>query len=176
VFRLEQTNLAERDDEFGISPVCDDWYYSRAAGKVISEGVDVSLNGALTPNWHVGAGYTYVTAEYATGEDKGERYGTTNPHHAFRLASTYRIPGSNWTVGGNLRAQSAVYSDHGVARIKQSGYSLVDLMARYQIGKQAEITVNATNVFDRRYRYPNVTTATHYGEPRRLMANVKFWF
>jgi outer membrane receptor for ferric coprogen and ferric-rhodotorulic acid len=155
VFRLEQTNLAGRDEEFGISPICDNWYCSRAAGKVISEGVDLSLNGAITPNWHVGAGYTYVKAEYATGEDKGERYDTRNPHHAFRLASTYRILGSDWTVGRNLRAQSATYRDDAPARIKQSGFSLLDLMARYQIGKQAEITVNATNVLDRRYRYPS---------------------
>jgi outer membrane receptor for ferric coprogen and ferric-rhodotorulic acid len=58
IFRLEQTNLAETDEDFGISPICDGWYCSFAQGKVISEGVDLSLNGAITPNWNVGAGYT----------------------------------------------------------------------------------------------------------------------
>ena len=140
----------------------------------------MSLNGALTPNWHVGAGYTYLKSEYATGENKGDRYEARNPHHAFRLASTYRIPASNWTVGGNLRAQSRTYNNYPwgavPAVIKQSGFSLVDLMARYQINKQAEVSINATNVFDRRYRYPNLPNMTRYGEPRRLAVNLKYWF
>jgi outer membrane receptor for ferric coprogen and ferric-rhodotorulic acid len=71
IFRLEQINLAETDRDFGISPICDDWYCSYASGKVISEGVDLSVNGALSSNWNVGAGYTYLKSEYATGEEKG---------------------------------------------------------------------------------------------------------
>jgi outer membrane receptor for ferric coprogen and ferric-rhodotorulic acid len=178
IFRLEQTNLAETDEEFGISPICaddyGDWYCSKAAGKVISEGVDLSLNGTLSPNWNVGAGYTYVKSEYATGEEKGERYEPRSPVHAFRLSTTYRVPNSNWMVGGNLRAQGATYGQDIV--IKQSGYSLLDLVARYQIGKQAEISLHATNVFDRKYRYPNLKNGTHYGEPRRLELTAKYFF
>jgi outer membrane receptor for ferric coprogen and ferric-rhodotorulic acid len=172
VFRLEQTNLAETDEDFGISPICDNWYCSYASGKVISEGVDLSLNGALSPNWNVGAGYTYLKSEYATGEQKGDRYETRNPQHAFRLSSTYRIPATNWTVGGSLRAQSETHR----TTIKQSGFSLLDLMARYQINKQAEVSFNATNVFDRRYRSPNLHNGTHYGEPRRFALNVRYFF
>jgi outer membrane receptor for ferric coprogen and ferric-rhodotorulic acid len=51
VFRLEQTNQAETDEEFGISPVCDNWYCSKAAGKVISKGVDLSLGLWLWGRW-----------------------------------------------------------------------------------------------------------------------------
>jgi outer membrane receptor for ferric coprogen and ferric-rhodotorulic acid len=172
VFHLEETNRAETDEDFGISPICDDWYCSYASGKIISEGVDLSLNGALSSNWNVGAGYTYVRSKHATGEQKGDRADPRTPIHVFRLSTAYRIPDSNWMVGGNLRTQSAVYSGD----IEQSGYSLLDLMARYQINKQAEISINATNVFDRRYRYPNLENGTHYGEPRRLAVNVKYFF
>jgi outer membrane receptor for ferric coprogen and ferric-rhodotorulic acid len=177
VFRLEQTNLAAQDDDFGRpNNVCPSWCYI-AQGEVISEGVDLSLNGAVTPNWHVGAGYTYVKSEYATGAQKGERYEPRNPRHAFRLSTTYRIPATNWTVGGNLRAQSATYRDdfRGI-RIKQGGFSLLDLVARYQVSKQAEVSVQATNVFDRKYRYPNLLHMTQYGEPRRLAINVRYFF
>jgi outer membrane receptor for ferric coprogen and ferric-rhodotorulic acid len=172
VFRLEQTNRAEMDEDFGISPICDDWYCYFAQGKIISEGVDLSLNGALSPNWNVGAGYTYVKSEYATGEEKGDRADSRNPIHAFRLSTVYRIPGSHWTVGGNLRAQSTVYR----GKIKQSAYSLLGLMAKYQINNQAEVSITADNVFDRKYRYPNLLNMTHYGEPRRLAVNVKYFF
>jgi outer membrane receptor for ferric coprogen and ferric-rhodotorulic acid len=172
VFRLEQTNLAAQDDDFGRpNSVCPSWCYV-AQGKVISEGVDLSVNGALSANWNVGAGYTYVNSEYATGSQKGDRYEPRSPQHAFRLSSTYRIPASNWTVGGSLRAQSETHR----TTIKQSGFSLLDLMARYQINKQTEVSFNATNVFDRKYRYPNLTNSTAYGEPRRLAVNLKYFF
>jgi outer membrane receptor for ferric coprogen and ferric-rhodotorulic acid len=176
IFRLEQTNLAERDDDFGISPVCDNWYCSYASGKVISEGMDLSLNGAISSNWSIGAGYTYVKSEYGTGEKKGDRYMPRNPVHAFRLSTTYRISGSNWTIGGNLRTQSAVYSMTGTAKIKQSAYSLLGLIAKYQINDQAEMSITANNVFDKRYRHPNHVSMTQYGEPRSVFANVKYRF
>ena len=32
-------------------------------------------------------------------------------------------------------------------------------MARYQINKQVEVSIHATNVFDRRYRYSSTTNA-----------------
>jgi outer membrane receptor for ferric coprogen and ferric-rhodotorulic acid len=176
IFRLEQTNLAETDADFGNpNGVCSGWC-SIAQGKVISEGVDLSLNGALSSHWNVGAGYTYVKSEYATGDEKGDRYLPRNPVHAFRLSTTYRIPGSNWMVGGNLRAQSAVYALHGTAKIKQSAYSLLGLMAKYRINDQAEVSITADNVFDKRYRYPALTNVTQYGEPRRVFANLKYWF
>jgi outer membrane receptor for ferric coprogen and ferric-rhodotorulic acid len=176
IFRLEETNRAARDDDFGqTNGVCPGWCYI-AQGKVISEGVDLSLNGAITPNWNVGAGYTYLKSEYATGAQKGDRYEPRNPHHAFRLASTYRIPGSNWTVGGNLRAQSAIYRGSRPSRIEQSGFSLLGLTAKYQINDQAEINITADNVFDKRYRYPSAVSMTQYGEPRRIFANLKLLF
>jgi outer membrane receptor for ferric coprogen and ferric-rhodotorulic acid len=75
--------------------------------------VDLSLNGALSPNWNASVGYTYANSEYAEGEDKGERYQTRFPKQIFRVSTTYRIPGSNWTVGGNLRAQSGIHQVRG---------------------------------------------------------------
>jgi outer membrane receptor for ferric coprogen and ferric-rhodotorulic acid len=178
IFRLEQTNLPEMDENSGISALCDDWYCYYASGKVVTEGMDLSLNGALTPNWNIGVGYTFANSEYATGEDKGERYQFRVPKQIFRVASTYRIPGSNWTVGGNLRAQSRTAGNRNGAHllVKQSGFALLGLMAKYQINKQAEISLVANNVFDRRYRYPNNVGANHYGEPRNVFASVKYRF
>ena len=84
VFRLEQTNLAKEDTAFGPSPICDNRYCSIAQGKIISEGVDLSLNGALTSNLNVGAGYTYVKSKHAWGEEKGDPFNTVVPKHMFR--------------------------------------------------------------------------------------------
>jgi outer membrane receptor for ferric coprogen and ferric-rhodotorulic acid len=172
IFRLEQTNLAKEDEDFGRpNGVCPSWCYI-AQGKIISEGVDVSVNGALSSHWNVGAGYTYSKSEYATGSQKGDRYNSWNPVHAFRLSTTYRIPGSGWLVGGNLRAQGRTYN--GV--IKQGSYTLLGLMAKYQINPQAEISITANNVLDQEYRYPNNDQGVHYGEPRRLELTAKYFF
>jgi outer membrane receptor for ferric coprogen and ferric-rhodotorulic acid len=174
IFRLEQTNLAAQDVDFGNpNPVCPDWC-SIASGKVITEGVDLSLNGALLPNWNIGAGYTFANSEYAAGADKGKRYNPQIPKHVFRVSATYRIPGSGWTVGGNLRAQSRTFSAY--SNVKQSGFALLGLMAKYQITPQAEVSITANNVFDREYRYPNMPNNTHYGEPRSIFASVKYAF
>jgi outer membrane receptor for ferric coprogen and ferric-rhodotorulic acid len=175
VFRLEETNRAADDLDFGNpNPVCNGWC-SIAQGKIISEGVDLSLNGALTPNWNIGIGYTFVNHEYATGENKGDRADARMPRQLFRVFSTYRIPGSAWTVGGNLHAQSNTFADYGGA-VRQSGYALLGLMAKYQITPQAEINITADNVFDRRYLYPKSVQGSHYGEPRRVFASVRVAF
>jgi outer membrane receptor for ferric coprogen and ferric-rhodotorulic acid len=49
-------------------------------------------------------------------------------------------------------------------------------MAKYRINDQAEVSITADNVFDKKYSYPNVTNSTHYGEPRQLAVNLKYQF
>jgi outer membrane receptor for ferric coprogen and ferric-rhodotorulic acid len=181
LFRLEQTNLAETDEEFGISPVCDNDYCSKASGKVISEGVDLSLNGALSSHWNIGAGYTYIEAKRASGADKGETFSTRLPRHTFRLFTAYRVPGTAWTVGGNVRAQSTTYNS-GVRsgmnwRIEQKSYALVGLTANYRIDKQADINVVVNNLFDKTYwTAPLTPSANFYGEPRNIYVNFRYQF
>jgi outer membrane receptor for ferric coprogen and ferric-rhodotorulic acid len=174
IFRLEQTNRAERDDEFGNpNSVCPDWCY-RASGKVISKGIDLNLNGALTPNWNIGTSYTYARAEYATGANKGSDYNKRLPKQAFRVFTSYRIPGGGWTIGGNLRVQSRTSDSNKLVR--QGGYALVGLMAKYQVTPQAEINITANNLFDREYRIPNTVLNSHYGDPRSVFVSAKYQF
>jgi outer membrane receptor for ferric coprogen and ferric-rhodotorulic acid len=122
-------------------------------------------------------GYTFVNSEPVNGERKGERYDPRIPKQIFRIASTCRIPGSHWTVGGNLRAQSRTSGNYGSDGrfIKQGGFALVGLMAKYRINDQAEISLVADNVFDRRC-YPNNLDMTHYGEPRSVFTSVRYQF
>jgi outer membrane receptor for ferric coprogen and ferric-rhodotorulic acid len=181
LFRLEQTNLAETDTDFGVSQICDNGYCSKASGKVISEGVDFAVNGALSPHWSIGAGYTYVHAERATGADKGKPFDTRQPEHTFRLFTTYRLPGTAWTLGGNVRAQSGTYSSgirSGMAwRIEQKRYALVGLTANYRLNPQAEINVVVNNLFDKTYwTNPLTPSANFYGEPRNIQLSLRYLF
>ena len=87
------------------------------------------------------------------------------------------------TVGGGVNWQSAFYGNiwHPVlndySRIKQGGYTLVDLMTRYQHDEHLSVTLNANNVFDKRYLsgLGNFDT-TWYGEPRNLMVTTRWEF
>ena len=74
----------------------------------------MSLNGTLTSNWNIGLGHTYVKSKYAEGEEKGDPYDTQAPKHMFRAFTTCHVPGTGWTVGGNIRAQSDAYSTDNV--------------------------------------------------------------
>lgn len=178
-FRLEQTNLALRDESipYDAGNICQGYCY-KAAGLVVSQGVDLSLNGEITSGWQVGAGYTYVHSEHAKGANKGDPYANNMPDHLLRLHTTYRIPATGWTIGGNLRTQSRIYQKSGSYRVEQGSHTLVGLMAKYQLSRQAEIGMTVDNLFDRKY-YESVGNPwfyTFYGAPRRFAVNLKYGF
>jgi outer membrane receptor for ferric coprogen and ferric-rhodotorulic acid len=179
IFRLEQTNLAAEDTDFGNpNGVCPNWC-SIAQGKLISEGVDLSVNGTCLPIGMSARAIPTPKANTRQATGRGDRYFRWNPIHSFRLSTTYRIPGTGWMVGGNLRAQSRVLGqqfDAIAPKLRQNSYALVGLMAKYQINPQAEISITADNVLDKRYRYPKTEWMTQYGEPRRVFASLRVAF
>lgn len=184
VFRLEQTNLARLDPSVAYSATnaCGGFCYS-AADKVLSQGLDLSANGAILPGWNISAGYTYVNSEYASGTNEGQRYMTYLPQHNARLASSYKLPGTAWTVGGNVAVYSKTYlSDVSWVSgnpwtIRQGGFALVGLNAKYQIDPRTELTLAVSNLFDRNYRaHLETRDYATFGEPRKLMANLKYHF
>ena len=179
VFRLEQTNLAQADQSVSAT-ACNGGQCYTAAGLVVSRGVDLGLNGELLTGWQLGAGYTYVDSEYGNGSNKGQAYGTYMPQHILRAYTTYLIPGTDWTVGGNVRAQSRMYTEGTGFHIEQGSYTIVGLMAKYRINKQAEVGMTVNNLFDHRY-YESVGSygtnlENFYGAPRNAAVNLKYAF
>jgi len=179
IFRLEQTNLAKVDESVSLTG-CNGGRCYTAEDLVVSKGVDLGLNGELLPGWQMGAGYTYVESEYGSGVDKGKSYGTYLPKHILRAYTTYLIPGTNWTVGGNVRTQSRMYTESTGMLIEQGGYTVVGLMAKYRINKQAELVFTGNNIFDRHY-YESIgsfgpKTENFYGAPRNFAVNLKYAF
>lgn len=177
LFRLEQTNLAQVDQSipYDESNICKGYCYS-ASGLVVSKGVDLTINGELTPGWQLGAGYTYVHSAYAKGADKGKPYAANTPDHLFRLYTTYRLPNTSWTLGGNLKAQSGISNSGDGYTVRQGSYALVGLLAKYQITRQAEVSLTVDNLFDRRY-YSTVGDPwfySFYGTPRRFALNFRY--
>lgn len=181
-FRIEQDGVAEST---GTNAVTNEGIYKAIDGAT-TKGMELELAGELADGWNVSAGYTYARSRDA---DEQRIYGyplsTTKPEHVVRTFTTYRLPGvlDKVTVGGGVSWQSAFYGKIYSApagdytRIKQGGYTLVDLMSRYQYNEHLSFTVNANNVFDKRYLtgLGNFDT-TFYGEPRNVMLTTKWDF
>ncbi|MFJ2325327.1 TonB-dependent siderophore receptor [Pseudomonas sp. NPDC087690] len=181
-FRIEQDGVAE---SIGTNALTNEGIYKAIDGAT-TKGVELELAGELSDGWNVSAGYTYARSRDA---DEQRIYGyplsTTKPEHVVRTFTTYRLPGvlDKVTVGGGVSWQSAFYGKIYSApagdytRIKQGGYTLVDLMSRYQYNEHLSFTVNANNVFDKRYLtgLGNFDT-TFYGEPRNVMLTTKWDF
>ncbi|MFT3779968.1 MAG: TonB-dependent siderophore receptor [Ottowia sp.] len=182
VFRLDQTNLPVLDSSATSAEAaqCNGYCY-KAAGLVRSQGIDLGVNGAIGEGWNVMAGYTYVNSKYMTGDTSGWRYNDKMPQHQLRLATTYRIPNTAFTIGGNVRFQSKIDSYPNApdtsAYVHQGSLAVYGLTAKYQINRQAEITLAINNLFDKRY-YSTISplTANFYGDPRNGSINFKYRF
>lgn len=171
VYRLDQTNLPE--DDLAAPMVCNGWYCSKPSGRVISDGVDLSVSGQITPDWSILAGYSYVSSEL---NDTGAPFSTLYPQHIVKVSTAYALPGDRWTIGAQARYQSEIYSrgeltsgeDTVAYEVAQPGYTVVDVMARYRISERAALQLNVENLFDKTY-FDGISWPRHgntYGAPR----------
>jgi outer membrane receptor for ferric coprogen and ferric-rhodotorulic acid len=181
LFRLEQSNLAQQDDSVVPDPanVCGGTCYT-AAGKVVSQGVDLGVNGQVGRHLNLAASYTYVNAEYAAGPKKGERYGTDKPRHSLRLTADYQLPGTGWSIGGNVAATSKTYKTSSSAAapwtIRNRALVLVGLNARYRITPKTQVTLAVSNLTDRSYRSLYARNYSPFGEPRKFAVSLRHQF
>lgn len=183
LYQIRQNNLAEEDVGHtvpGTSPVQTAY---RAVSGTRTQGVDMELNGELLPGWQLGASYNYSSTEDAAGE----RIRTTFPRHMAKLWTAYRLPGqwNRLTLGGGVNWQSRIYysgTDWQLPGVtlkgEQPAYSVVNLMARYEISKQLSATLNINNLFDKEY-LQGLDSTFHtgiYAPTRNAMLNLRYNF
>ena len=181
-FRIDQKNVASYVDT-NVTTGRDIY---EAIDGATTKGMELELSGELQEGWNVTAGYTYAHTRDSDGNRVfGYPLTTTKPEHVVRLFTTYRLPGAldDVTVGGGVSWQSSFYGNvynpalGDYTNIKQGGYTLVDLMTRYQFNEHLSFTANAKNIFDKVYLtgLGNFDT-TYYGEPRNLSITAKYDF
>lgn len=181
LFRLNQSNLAVRDDSIPSDPgnACGGVCYD-AAGKVVSQGVDLGLNGKVGRNLNLAAGYTFTDAEYKAGPQQGQRFGPEQPRHSLRLSAHYKLPDTDWSFGGNVEARSKIYRTGGTGAsawtIRQGDLLLLGVHARYQVTPKTQVLIAISNLTDKRYRGLYSLNYSPYGEPRRVSVNLKHTF
>ena len=192
VFQIDQLNRAAEVADATTCTFIPVGAYGcyEAAGKVRSQGVELEINGALTPNWQVGAGYTFAQAKYEKDADaakEGTLFDTDVPRHMFKASTTYRLQGelNRWRIGANLYSQSSTYNKgrnvFGNFQIEQEAYALVGLMAGYQVNKHLDTQLNINNVFDKKYYQGIASNSTWspydvYGDPRNFTVTAKYSF
>ncbi|MBD9397461.1 TonB-dependent siderophore receptor [Pseudomonas sp. PDM11] len=191
LFRVDQENRATAVTGDDRQNCADPNSCYSASGEVRSQGIDLELQGALTENWQLGAGYTYARVhtikDDAKPQNENQRFDTDMPEHLFKLSTVYRFQGplEKLRIGGNLSWQSRLYNDipldGGMSyRLKQEAYALTNLMAGYAVNENLDLQLNANNIFDKKY-YSSISTSTQYGgdtygAPRNLMLTAKYSF
>ncbi|MGJ7472639.1 TonB-dependent siderophore receptor [Pseudomonas fulva] len=181
-FRTKQENKAVLDGGLPTPTGVD--AYKAGSGQE-TDGIDLEIAGALTPDWNVYAGYTYLHFRRVDSD------GRSDPSHLFKASTTYHLSGplDRLTVGAGVTAQSNIRAisspagqpvnsvSSGATDVNWSGYAIWNAMAKYQVTDDTSVTLNANNLFDKHYytRYGFYAGAV-YGDPRSLSLTVNTTF
>ena len=196
VYRIEQENNAVYD-EFGTGPIGSEatcCYFN--AGQVVSKGFDAEVSGEVAKGLQLMAGYTYNRLEAKSADEGRSTFEGVTPKHLLKVWGTYQLPGElyDWKVGLGAISQSATSKQGFVTpfnpatgkfdgdpvnyKFLQSGYTVWSASLDYQIDNNWSATLNANNLFDKKY-YSTVGTSAYnnfYGDPRNFMLTVRSKF
>ena len=168
---------------------------TRNAGRKVIEGVELGVNGQLTRNWNVSAGYTYMESElkdngyvcsissrtgcpapgvWIVSPNNGNEFPNT-PKHAATVWSTYRFP-FGLVVGGGASYVDRQYGDAANSKWIPA-YTRWDAMASYAVQDNISVQLNVQNLTDRVYF--TKAYSSHYatiapGRSATLSLNVAF--
>lgn len=181
-FRTKQQNKAVLDD--GLTTPTGGDAYKAGTGQE-TDGIDLEIAGALTPNWNVYAGYTYLHFRRVDSD------GRSDPSHLFKASTTYRLSGplDRLTLGAGVKAQSNIRAisspagqpvngvSAGATDVNWSGYAIWNAMAKYQVTDDTSVSLNVDNLFDKHYytQYGFYAGAI-YGDPRNMSVTVSTAF
>ncbi|MHC8300006.1 TonB-dependent siderophore receptor [Pseudomonas sp. ZS1P83] len=181
LFWSKQDNVAELDDSVPPDPSTGEEFFKSGGKGNKVQGFETEVSGEVMAGWNMTAGYTYTHS--ANGEK--QRSNTNQPLNMLRVSTAYRLPG-NWqalTVGGAVNWQSDVLRTANrpvgrnaageiiteSAKIRQTAYTVVKLMSRYEFDKHLSASLNVDNLFDKKY-YDNVGfyNGVFWGDPRTV--------
>lgn len=170
VFRIEQSNLAQDDTGYTIPNTTNT--AQKAVDGTVSKGVEVQIAARPVTGMDINLGMTQFTAEDEEGNDVNTNYARKQ----VKLSSNYQFV--DWvpelTVGADIRWQSEIYASDD---IRQPSYSLVDLIASYQINNDITMRLNVENLFDKTYySYLNSSNTVRYGAPMNAKLSVNYSF
>ena len=182
-FRILQENRAQTDPSVPCLPGTQCVYI--AEGKVRTQGVDFEVNGDVTPELRLQAGYTWVDTEYvrdrtATGgpsTNEGQPFSRFTPHHMLKLWAHYhpRYLDERLSIGAGVNAQSSSHVISNGMRMEQGGDAVANVRLGYKITPKIDLSLNVNNLFDKTYftRLGGVEWNNWYGEPRSVLVTLR---
>lgn len=161
-----------------------------ATGRKSVRGVDVDLQGRVTPAWNLSVGYTFNSNK--NERDGDARFSTVTPKHLLKIWSNHElgawVPGlsvgggvnvqSNTYVAGSVRAYNPATGEFDGAwqdyRFVEGGRAIWELRAAYDIDPRWSVALNLKNVLDKHYfsTVGNSGYGNFYGEPRNALLTV----
>ena len=155
------------------------------AGEARVQGVELGVTGAVTPDWQVFGGYTYMDSELLRGAYNSVNVGdplANTPEHTFSLFTTYKAT-SALSVGGGANYVSDSFGGNqggaggGTNRVYAPAYWRFDVFAAYQLRENLDLQLNVQNITDEAYIVR--TNGVHHADfgPGRqaiLTLNVRF--
>lgn len=125
------------------------------AGEVRSQGFDINISGAITPEWRVIGGYAYIDAEVTkdTTIPVGARLQNI-PMHNLGLWSVYEFgsgPLKGLGFGGGVNAVSDRAGSATNDGFLMPAYAKVDLLGYYKLTDAAKLSLNIYNLLDKEY-------------------------
>ncbi|ENW92917.1 TonB-dependent siderophore receptor [Acinetobacter dispersus] len=160
-------------------------------GSMESKGVDVELNGNISPDWNLSVGYTYNKNEKKDNTENP--YNTYTPKNLLKIWTTYQLDQivDGLEIGGGVIAQSKNYATGSVKEFNpvtqkfdgarknielvQPNYAIWSARVAYDINPQWNIALNLNNIFDKTYysTIGNPGYGNFYGEPRNVLLTLK---
>lgn len=185
VFKIEQDNFGKQDPNF--KPSDEQLANGQTTAYYMIQGTDstgfeLEVVGEFVDGWNISAGYSQFRAE----DVEGHKLDTTSPQKQFKLFTTYQLFDllPELTIGGGVNWQSESYSEGGNVVIKQDAYSLINLMARYDLAENMDLQFNLENLLDEKYYaymstssyMPEAYSVYHYGTPRNFTLSFNYRF
>ncbi len=120
-------------------------------GKQRVDGLELSVEGNFTKDWHLLAGYTFLDSQTLASNVPAEigKELVNTPRSSFNVWSTYRLP-SGFHFGGGARFVDRRFGNTINTRFVDA-YWTIDAMASYPISKHIDLKLNLFNLSDTFY-------------------------
>jgi catecholate siderophore receptor len=119
-------------------------------GRQVSNGVELSLSGAITSALRVLGAYTFVNARIDDSNNPGEigRFFQNTPRHSASIWATYSI--RRLTLGAGPRFMGERFGNNTNTR-RVDGFWTFDAMASYAVHRHLDLRLNLSNLSDAFY-------------------------
>jgi len=168
LFDLTQTNVPTY-----VSPLVQE-----QVGKIGVRGIELEGKAAINDRLNMTLAYSYWDAEIRenAGANEGNRPQRV-PKHLASAWLDYTIPGDgqrgDLTIGGGVRYIGETYGDDANT-VKVPSYTVFDAAVSYKVTENVKLSVNATNLFDRKYVASSYYGTEYYGDRRKIVGTLKF--